>query len=161
ARPRLARLRRRTGGCEVEPLAGLDDILRHAKTPVVEQPERVLREAVALLGGAPGPHRRLGIVLRYAAAALVHEAQIRLRGRVAPLGIGREDLRRRHIVLAVEGGDALLQRSCGGGITAEQQHGRSERAYRAPQATPDPRTPARGYRIAATIGLVDWVHRPS
>ena len=52
AHPRLARLRRRAGGRQFQPFGGLDDVARHAKATVVEQPKRILREAVALLRGA-------------------------------------------------------------------------------------------------------------
>ena len=49
------------------------------KPSVVEQAERILREAVALLGGAAIPHRGFRIIPRNAAPGLEHETEIGLR----------------------------------------------------------------------------------
>ncbi len=107
--PRLARPGRRSRRRKIEPLAGLDDIARHTLATVIEQPERILREAIALLGRAAIPHRRFRVVLRHAAPGLEQKSEISLRGRGAALGQGNEDLRSALIVLAVECGNALAE----------------------------------------------------
>src|SRR5258708_16022837 len=97
--PRPARCAR---GREIEPFVGLDDIAGHPLPLVIEQAERILREAVALLRGAAVPHRRFGIVLRNAAAGLEKETQIGLRRPLPLPSHPNEDLPRLLIIPTVE-----------------------------------------------------------
>ena len=72
---------------------------RNTETLVVHQPEEMLRRCVALLGGAAIPVGGERVVLRYAAPGRVHEAELRLRARIAALGRSdhhRHGLRRPH-----------------------------------------------------------------
>jgi len=91
--PCLPRARRRGGSRQVESLTCLDDIARHALSLVVEQPQRILREAVALLSSSAIPHCRLGVVLRHASPGLEHVAEPSLRGRDAAFGKRDEEPR--------------------------------------------------------------------
>src|SRR5207302_2760779 len=107
------------------PLAGFDDIPRHALSPVIKEPKGILRATVALLRGAAVPHRRFGIILRDAASGLKHETEIGLRRGNALLGQRNEYPGGRHVVLAVEGRNALPERLGFGKITVRKQQHRN------------------------------------
>ena len=69
---------------EIEPLVGLDVVLRRAVAVAIHGTEAALGVGLTLLGCPAKPLQRRGIVLRHALANTVHKAKVRLGGGISP-----------------------------------------------------------------------------
>jgi hypothetical protein len=118
---------RRVGDREVQPHVGVDLVQRNAEALVVHQAEQILGRGVALLGGKPIPIGRCVVALRNALAVRIHEAQERLRSRIAVLCRRHQQPRCPDVIAARIGGPAggervgVRERGC-----AEPQNRRDE-----------------------------------
>jgi hypothetical protein len=117
------------GGGEPIPFQRLGIVLRDASGVIVADGEIVLCVGVALLGRAPIPFQGLGKVLRHAFAMGVHDAEISFRSRIALFRQRSKQRQRGCIILALVGGESVIE---GGGECGIGQHQRQREQIPAP-----------------------------
>jgi len=99
------------GNRQVQPLIGLNVVLRNTHAFVVQQPKHVLGCGISLIGGTSIPDSRLNLILRDTTAVGVHEPEDSLSARVPVSSQGCKNSNGSCIVLSGEGVDTIAVRS--------------------------------------------------
>jgi hypothetical protein len=95
-----------------EPSRGFRIIGPHAFTVHIGEAEKMLGDLKSLVCGLAVPCDRLGRIARHTPSIGVHESDVELGARIAPLGKGRQPLKRGRVLAPVGRGDRIVELRC-------------------------------------------------